>query len=86
MCKFCYIRITVHTLFFPGKDYSTVLKITACQWSLTIVKASVTIKKPCQSLVKATPCHHDPHYLDIATTFISFNFFSNFSKINFAII
>ena len=30
--------------------------------------------------------HHDCHYLDIATTFINFNFFANSSKINFAII
>ena len=30
--------------------------------------------------------HHDRHYLDIATTFINFNPFANYSKINFAII
>ena len=30
--------------------------------------------------------HRDRHYLDIATSFISFNSFENSSKINFVII
>ena len=51
------------------------LKITARQRSLTVVKAFVTVEQ--------SPYRH---YLDIATTFINFNFFANSSKTMFAII
>ena len=42
-------------------------------------------KRLCDRRKALSNGHHDRHYLDIATTFINFNSFTNYSKINFVI-
>ena len=63
-----------------GGTLATALKITASQWSMTVVTAFVMAEKFC-GMVTMTD-----HYLNIATTFTNFNSFANSSKTIFAII
>ena len=77
-CHFQYWKI--HRNLCQATLLSSALKIMTSQWSLTIVKAFVTAKKPCQTVTMNTTTYIQP------TTFINFNSFANSSKTIFAII